>query len=93
MKQGEQVALADATFTVTELTADARPAEVEVRFVEPLESPKLHWLQWGRQEYVPFTPSTARSPPGASTTYPSDTSVGPKLSCAGRAGRSWPEDQ
>lgn len=56
MKQGEQVALADATFTVTELTADARPAEVEVRFVEPLESPKLHWLQWGRQEYVPFTP-------------------------------------
>jgi len=27
---------------------------VRVRFHEPLESPRLHFLQWGKQEYVPF---------------------------------------
>lgn len=53
---GETVQLADSTFVVTALTADGRPAEVEVRFAEPLESPRFLWRQWGTHEYVPFTP-------------------------------------
>lgn len=56
MRVGEPVELDDATFTVTELTEDLRPMEVRIRFREELESPRLHWLQWGKQEYVPYTP-------------------------------------
>ncbi len=51
---GETIALADATFVVTALTSDRRPAEVDVRFHEPLESPHLLWFEWGVHGYVPF---------------------------------------
>ncbi|MET0343643.1 MAG: hypothetical protein ABW252_21705 [Polyangiales bacterium] len=54
MHLGEKVVLSDATFTVTELTDDKRPAEVEVRFVAPLESPSLRFVRWEGQSYVPF---------------------------------------
>ncbi|MDB4986516.1 MAG: hypothetical protein JWN04_1694 [Myxococcaceae bacterium] len=53
---GEQFVLSDATFTVRSVTDDERPLEVDVRFVEPLESPRLLWYQWGKHEYVPFVP-------------------------------------
>lgn len=53
---GETVELSDATFVVTALTADGRPAEVDVRFRDPLESPHLKWMQWGVHEYVDFRP-------------------------------------
>ncbi len=56
LREGEEVVLSDATFQVTELTADQRPAEVLVHFREPLESPTLRFVQWGKREYVPFTP-------------------------------------
>ena len=51
---GEQVVLDDATFTITQVTTDRRPAEVDVRFHEPLESSHFQFLQWGVHEYVPF---------------------------------------
>ncbi|MDB4975538.1 MAG: hypothetical protein JWN48_3879 [Myxococcaceae bacterium] len=53
---GEQFVLSDATFTVASVTDDMRPLEVDVRFHEPLESPRLRWYQWGQHEYRPFTP-------------------------------------
>jgi hypothetical protein len=56
MRVGEVVTLSDAQITVTALTDDQRPAEMVIRFNVPLESPSLHFLQWGKQAYVPFTP-------------------------------------
>jgi hypothetical protein len=56
MRVGEVVTLSDAQITVTALTDDQRPAEMVIRFNVPLESPSLHFLQWGKHSYVPFTP-------------------------------------
>ncbi|MET0287764.1 MAG: hypothetical protein ABW352_24965 [Polyangiales bacterium] len=63
---GEKVELADCTFEVRSVTADARPLDVEVRFHEPLESAHFQWMQWGRHEYVPFRVPAL----GKSTTIP-----------------------
>lgn len=52
--RGEEVALSDVTFQVTEFTADGRPAEVLARFRQPLESESMQWLRWGKRSYVPF---------------------------------------
>lgn len=53
---GAIVSLTGTTFEVTRLTADGRPAELEVRFSVPLEDPSLRFLQWGAAThgYVPF---------------------------------------
>jgi hypothetical protein len=63
---GEKVELADCTFEVRSITADARPLDVLVRFQEPLESEHFQWMQWGRHEYVPFQPPSL----GQSITIP-----------------------
>jgi hypothetical protein len=66
MLLGETVRLEVATFEVTELTADGRPAEVTVRFEQSLDDPALLLMQWGHTGYVPFKPPT----PGEAVTLP-----------------------
>jgi hypothetical protein len=56
LRVGETVHLSDVDFQVTRSTADGRPAEVDVRFREPLDSAALRFMQWGKYEYVPFAP-------------------------------------
>jgi hypothetical protein len=51
----QRVELADLTYEVSELTPDARPAEVLVRFNRPLEASDLEFVMWGEHEFVPFT--------------------------------------
>jgi hypothetical protein len=53
---GDSVRLSDVEYQVTAATADGRPAQVDVHFAEPLESHALRFMQWGKYEYVPFTP-------------------------------------
>lgn len=53
---GQMLQLEGVEYIVSALTADGRPAELLVRFQEPLESASLRWLQWGKHDYVPFTP-------------------------------------
>jgi hypothetical protein len=64
LPRGARVRLSDMEFEVTQLTPDQRPAEVLVRFDRPLEDPSLRWVQWGKYDYVPFTPPA----PGSSVT-------------------------
>jgi hypothetical protein len=62
LRTGDNVHLSDMDFHVTDSTADGRPAEVQVRFREPLESSTLRFLQWGKYQYVPFKlPARGRS--------------------------------
>lgn len=56
LRVGETVHLSDVDIRVTRATADGRPAEVDVRFREPLDSGALRFMQWGKYEYVPFEP-------------------------------------
>jgi hypothetical protein len=64
---GEVVSLTGASFAVTRLTDDGRPAEVEVRFAVPLEHRSLRFMQWGgAYGYVPFVVP----PPGRSVLLP-----------------------
>jgi hypothetical protein len=51
----QRIELADLSYEVSELTPDARPAEVLVRFNRPLDSADLEFVMWGEHEYVPFT--------------------------------------
>lgn len=51
-----ELRLDGVSYRVTALTDDGRPAELLVHFDRALESPELRWLQWGKHEYVPFTP-------------------------------------
>ena len=55
---GEEIGLPDVTIRITELTEDARPAEVEFVFNVPLEDSSLIWLQWNMKEwkYEEFIP-------------------------------------
>ena len=68
-RQGERRDLPGVAVTVTRLTADGRPAEVEFRFAGGLTRPSLVWLRWESWAYVPFEPP----PPGTSVTLPSPT--------------------
>lgn len=53
---GDRIELPDFTIVVREITPDARPAEIELRFAVPLEHPSLRWLVWRDRAYRPFTP-------------------------------------
>jgi hypothetical protein len=53
-RRGDVVALSDMRVEVTELTPDARPAEIVVRLGRPLDDPSLLWVRWEKNEYVPF---------------------------------------
>ena len=59
MPLGHRVELGDLTITIVRLTQDLRPAEVEVTFREPLESPSILWFEWARGGFRPF-PSSGR---------------------------------
>lgn len=54
LRRGEKVTLDDATFEVTALTADGRPAEVVVRFARELRDRHLVFLRWQEHGYAPF---------------------------------------
>jgi hypothetical protein len=58
--------LSEATFTVNEVTADGRPAEVRVRFRKDLTDRTLTFMQWAGPGYVPFAPPA----PGTSVVVP-----------------------
>jgi hypothetical protein len=53
---GDRVMLTGMTVTVTDLTADGRPAEATFQFEVPLESPSLLWLCFRGDGFEPFTP-------------------------------------
>ncbi|MDR3622317.1 MAG: hypothetical protein P4L85_23400 [Paludisphaera borealis] len=53
---GDQVRLTGMIVTITDLTADGRPAEATFRFDVPLESPSLLWLCFQGDGFEPFTP-------------------------------------
>lgn len=56
LAKGERIELTGITIRIVELTADARPAEVEFRFSVPLEDASLRWLQWDGEGYADFVP-------------------------------------
>jgi hypothetical protein len=63
---GETVHVDAATFEVTALTPDGRPAEVTVRFRISLDDPTLLLMRWERTGYVRFEPPA----PGEVTILP-----------------------
>jgi hypothetical protein len=44
-RAGDEVALSDVRARVRDVTADARPAEVDFTFGVPLEDPSLVWMR------------------------------------------------
>jgi hypothetical protein len=54
--KGAVVHLAGMTATVTDVTADGRPAEATFRFDVPLEDPSLVWMRWAGDGYAPWVP-------------------------------------
>jgi hypothetical protein len=56
---GHTVRLEAATLEVTALTSDGRPAEVSVRFEQPLDDPALLLMRWKHDRYVRFAPPRA----------------------------------
>lgn len=66
---GDRVELPDLTIGVRSVTADARPAEIEIRFAVPLEDPSLRWVVWRDGAYRAFTPP----PVGGSVTIPAES--------------------
>ena len=66
---GDRVELPDLAIEVRAVTADARPAEIEVRFAVPLEDPSLRWVAWRDGAYRAFVPP----PVGGSVTLPAES--------------------
>jgi hypothetical protein len=58
--------LREATFTVSKVTADGRPEEVEVRFKRALRDKTLTFMRWGGAGYVELAPPK----PGTSVVVP-----------------------
>jgi hypothetical protein len=56
MPLGQTVRLPDVSVTISDLTADGRPAEATFRFREPLEHASYRWLMLDGGRYVRFTP-------------------------------------
>jgi hypothetical protein len=54
--EGERIVQGDMTVTVTHVSADHRPLEIEARFARPLEDPSYIWVQWQGMRSAPFTP-------------------------------------
>jgi hypothetical protein len=55
-RAGDVVTLSNMTATVTEITDDGRPLEVEFRFAAPLESPEWLWMRGAGRGLVNWTP-------------------------------------
>ena len=55
MKQGDRVELDGLSIAVGRVTSDGRPLSTTFTFAEPLDSPKLRWVVWQKDRYVPFT--------------------------------------
>jgi hypothetical protein len=58
--------LREATFTVSKVTVDGRPEEVDVRFKKDLRDRTLTFMRWAGPGYVDFTPPR----PGGSLIVP-----------------------
>lgn len=56
MKAGDSIELDGCRIVVRKVTSDGRPAVVAFTFAEPLDSPKLRWVEWRKDQFVPFTP-------------------------------------
>ncbi len=56
MPLGHQVKLSDVTITITRLTEDGRPLEIEARFADELESANLIFLTWAGTVFERFKP-------------------------------------
>ncbi len=52
----QPIRLTEATFEVTELTPDGRPAEVRVTFHKGLRHPSVRWMRWVGPGYGAFEP-------------------------------------
>jgi hypothetical protein len=69
-KVGDSVQLEGATYTVTAVTDDGRPAELSARFDKPIESDGFIWMRWSQKKgFVPF----ALPQPGQSMFVPAVT--------------------
>ncbi len=53
---GQKIELTGMTVEITELTDNGRPAEAAFTFSVGLEDTSLHWLQYKKGEYIPFSP-------------------------------------
>lgn len=65
---GDRVELLDLSIGLRDVTPDARPQEIEVRFAVPLEDPSLRWVVWHDGAYRAFTPPAV----GGSMTIPAE---------------------
>lgn len=65
-REGEHVELQGIMIVIRTLTADGRPAEVDVVFDRPADDPSLRWVTWKNGVYAPLTPPTE----GATITLP-----------------------
>jgi hypothetical protein len=53
---GDSVQLQGTDFTISEVTADGRPAEVLVKFDKPIDSQELVWMRWNNRDgFAPFS--------------------------------------
>ena len=53
---GDRVQLKGATYTVTGVAKDGRPAELTARFDSPIDSDSFVWMRWSEHKgFVPFT--------------------------------------
>src|SRR5262249_21534287 len=56
MKVGDSIQLDGLRIVVRQVTSDGRPAVVTFTFGELLDSPKLRWVVWEKDRFMPFTP-------------------------------------
>jgi hypothetical protein len=66
LRKGARVELSELTVHVTQVTTDGRPAVIEARLREPLDSPRLLLRAYRHGRLEPFVPPA----PGQSVTFP-----------------------